>query len=96
MYEDHELRKLVNDPAFQVAVDFGGHFFRALIAASARGAGPARSTRPSNGFRPKSRCSTPTRNMPQRSRTKSHRSTVCQAICWGTVSGGLRIPISMF
>ena len=31
MYEDHEFRKLVNDPAFQVALDFGGHFFRALI-----------------------------------------------------------------
>ena len=31
MYEDHEFRKLANDPAFQVALDFGGHFFRALI-----------------------------------------------------------------
>jgi hypothetical protein len=31
MYEDHEWRKLVDDPAFQVALDFGGHFFRALI-----------------------------------------------------------------
>jgi len=31
MYEDQEFRKLANDPEFQVALDFGGHFFRALI-----------------------------------------------------------------
>ena len=31
MYEDQEFRKLDNDPEFQVALDFGGCFFRALI-----------------------------------------------------------------
>ena len=45
MYEDQEFRKLINDPEFQVALDFGGCFFRALIGDKESGFRAVRRTR---------------------------------------------------